>query len=206
MKQKISNKSISQAGFTVVELLAVMAIMTLLLGALVLDFAGQRGKRNIVLAKNETATNLRKVQSYMLSSKNHSTGVAVKYYVATFSSDADKNLTYTVDAVDNNYNFLPVETVKLPTYTKISAIRAVTSPGVEQSFNCVQVIFSAPFGKVYTNGAATCSSGIKDVLKDPVQRSQLSEKTTRVYFAESTETTGTSYLEIVPVTGQMATY
>ncbi len=232
MKQK-TDKFKSQAGFTLVELLAVLAIMTLIMGALVLDFASQRGKRNLVLAKNETATNLRKVQSYMLSSKNLPTGEAVKYYIATFNSGAT---SYTIDAVDNNYVFHPgIETVNLPSLVSITDIKIVPnsitrSPsgkdlapekggsdllggfigGDSSSYKCMQIIFSAPFGKMYTNGSSTCNKSISDVLKDPVQRAALSENTAQIYFSDSNGgdqgQKAESYLEVVPITGQMTTY
>ena len=226
MKQK-QDKTISQAGFTIVELLAVLAIMTLLMGALVLDFASQRGKRNIVLAKNETITNLRKVQSYTLSSKNLPTGESVKYYIATFSSGSN---SFTVDAIDSDYVFHPaVETIALPTAISIESITTIDNKdsdqgtksevagggvriGISEStksgYKCMQIIFSAPFGKIYTNGSSSCGSSVINSLRDPVQRAALSEKTARIYFNETSENVARaeSYLEVVPVTGQMTIY
>ncbi len=230
MKQK-QDKTISQAGFTIVELLAVLAIMTLLMGALVLDFASQRGKRNIVLAKNETITNLRKVQSYTLSSKNLPTGESVKYYIATFSAGAN---SFTVDAIDSDYVFHPaVETIALPSAISIENITTIDnkdsgqgtksevagggvvrdiSTGIAQDkggvYKCMQIIFSAPFGKIYTNGSSVCGDSVINSLRDPVQRAELSEKTARIYFNETSENIAKSpsYLEVVPVTGQMTIY
>lgn len=233
MKQK-NDKNLkkvnSQSGFTIVELLAVMAIMTLLLGVLVIDFASQRGTRNIVLAKNEVATGLRKVQSYMLSSKNLSSGESVKYYIATFTAGST---SYTVDAVDSNYVYHGgVETVKLPSEVKISEIRImnpstkqdtgggdeevkgggitrgglVTPAEVYTTYSCIQVIFSAPFGKMYTNGASSCDSTIKDTLRDPVQRAALSDRTAQIFFAKTSDSSGSSYLEVVPLTNQFTLY
>ncbi len=225
MKQKLKtsdlqSKKQSQLGFTLVELLAVMAIMTLILGALVIDFASQRGTRNVILAKNEIATNLRKVQSYMLSSKNLSTGESVKYYIATFTSNST---SYTIDAIDSNYVYHSnIETVKLPNQVQIFNIQTVsTSTGsggggpvrggqtgqiIATDYKCMQIIFSAPFGKMYTNGADSCSSSIKDILQDPVQRAALSEKTAKIYFAEIGSKGVTNYMEVNPVTGQLSTY
>ncbi len=232
MKQK-QDKTISQAGFTIVELLAVLAIMTLLMGALVLDFASQRGKRNIVLAKNETITNLRKVQSYTLSSKNLPTGESVKYYIATFSAGAN---SFTVDAIDSDYVFHPaVETIALPSAISIENITTIDNKDSGQGtksevvaeesvrvrdaglgalsdkgnvYKCMQIIFSAPFGKIYTNGSSVCGDSVINSLRDPVQRAALSEKTARIYFNETSENVAKSpsYLEVVPVTGQMTIY
>ena len=222
IKQK-SNKIYSQAGFTLVELLAVLAISSLLLGALVIDFAGQRGRRNLVLAKNETITNLRKVQSYMLSSRNISPGVPAKYYIATLTSGS---ASYTIQAVDNDFMYHDnIETINLPSKVNISTLaipsdngdrsgEAITIIVDEQtiqatSYNCIQIIFSAPFGKMYTHGSDICNSSIIEILKDPVQISQLNENSTYVFLSDSDEDNDYSakgnhhYLELQPITGQM---
>lgn len=231
MKQK-SNKIDSQAGFTIVELLTVLAIMALIMGALAIDFAGQRGRRNIVLAENETVTNLRKVQSYMLSSKNISPGIPAKYYIATFQEGATN---FTVQAIDKDFKYHDnIETVTLPSKTNISTLAipykdekqqylqpfgqdfseedgggkptiiVVDGEKVEaESFGCMQVIFSAPFGKMYTRGATKCYESIANILRDPVQISQLNERRTYIYFSEVSGTNTNSYLELEPITGQM---
>ena len=200
MKQKLS-KIQSQAGFTLVELLAVLAISSLLLGALVIDFAGQRGRRNIVLAKNETVTNLRKVQSYMLSSRNISSGVPAKYYIATLAAGSS---SYTIQAVDKNFVYHDnIETINLPSKVNTSMLAVLSEESDTSgesinlqigddtvkalSYNCVQVIFGAPFGKMYTHGSDRCNSSIAEILKDPVQISQLNEKSTYVFFSGSDE-------------------
>ena len=69
MKQKYS-KTKYQLGFTLIELLVVISIMGILATLMIVNFAGQRVSRSLLLAKNETVTNIRKVQSYTLSSKN----------------------------------------------------------------------------------------------------------------------------------------
>lgn len=218
--QQINSQFNSQAGFALVELLAVLAIMTIILGALVIDFAGQRGRRNIVLAGNETVTNLRKVQSKILSSKNISDGVPAKYYIAEFKPGETK---YTVQAIDNNYTFYDnLETISLPSKVSISSmeinlpegdqiIQKETTDSIEvkketESLKCLQVIFSAPFGRMYTNSANKCGSTIVDTLKDPVRFAELNQNTVKIYFSESSGTASQSYLELAPITGQMTVH
>lgn len=214
MKQK-SDKISSQAGFTLVELLVVLAIMALVSTALVIDFSRQRGPRNIVLAKNETITNLRKVQSYMLSSRNlPKDNTPVKYYIATFKvrGDDEKQAinSYTIDAVDNDYVFNSgLETISLPTSVSVSKLTIHRDAGVKgepNEYGCMQIIFSAPFGKMYVNGDEVCDSSIVDILRDPVRLAELSENTAKIYFSEPSGTVEGAYLEIVPITGQMSAH
>ena len=209
MKQK-SDKIKSQAGFTLIELLAVIAIMALISTALVIDFNRQRGPRNIVLAKNETITNLRKVQGYMLSSRNiPPNNTPAKYYIATFDAKETPN-SYTVAAVDNDYVYHPgVETISLPDSVIFSNLTINRPDGVKGdplAYKCMQIIFSAPFGKMYVNGSETCDGSIVDILKDPVSLAELSENKASIYFSELSGTVQDAYLEIVPVTGQMSAY
>jgi prepilin-type N-terminal cleavage/methylation domain-containing protein len=260
MKQKNSKQN-SQSGFTLVELLVVLAIMTLITATIVIDFTRQRGQRNLVLAKNEAITNIRKVQSYMLSSKNITpSNDPAKFYIITF--DLATPHIYKVQAVSKDYEFYDnVETINLPTAVNISQI--LTTPDVidfgpppiddseesdgmgdavldggelnEQSavgsldfagdlqedepvdiggiadedpnsHQCIQIIFSAPFGKMYTNGTSNCTSSIKDTLKDPVKVAGISEKRAQIYFTDTSGSGATVYIELDPVTGQMTAH
>lgn len=214
MKQK-ADKIKSQAGFTLIELLAVLAIMALISTALVIDFSNQRGPRNIVLAKNETITNLRKVQSYMLSSRNiPPDNTPAKYYIATFNRNLttkkEVQFSYTVDAVDNDYVYHPaIESISLPNSVTISNLTINQPVGVKGEpleYNCMQIIFSAPFGKIYINGSDVCDDSIVNILKDPVSLAELSENTANIYFSEPTGSVTDAHLEIVPITGQMSAY
>ena len=73
----------SERGFTLTELLVVLAIMGVFFGLILANYAGMRGKRDIKIAQNELTTNIRKVQSYALSSRDTSVG-PVKLYVLKF--------------------------------------------------------------------------------------------------------------------------
>jgi prepilin-type N-terminal cleavage/methylation domain-containing protein len=216
MKQK--TKQPNQAGFTLIELMVVISLMAVLMGILTLDFNSSRGERNLVLAKNETITNLRKVQGYILSSRSIDDGTPIKYYIVTFNLNA---LNYTVDAIDNNLVYhSATETIPLPSGLKIARINSIEhgigggdvlggGTADETDLACMQVIFSAPFGKMYAQGAMsgyTCDSSITAKLTDPVQAATLSQNTARIYLSQVNIPLPSPYIEIVPTTGQMTTH
>lgn len=206
MKQKQA-KFGNQKGFTVIELLVVLSIMVMLATVIIIDFNRQRGARNLVIGKNETITNLRKVQNYILTARNITTSTPAKFYIVTFQSG---NNYYTVQAVDDTYTYHDnLETITLPSGLNFSSIRVAPPDGsgddVKVSYPCLQVIYSAPFGTVYTNGALTCDSTIAALLSDPVSIAGLSQGKADLYFGiNGVESSG--YVEITPFTGQIRPY
>lgn len=200
MKQKF-NTIKAQSGFTIIELLVVIAIMGTLSAAVIVNFNQQRVSRNATIAKNETVTNIRKVQNYMLSSKNIDTGLPAKFYLLTFTKNSS---TYFIQAIDNGYVFHdpkdagaknPLETVQLPGGITIGEL----SIG-KTNYNCLQIIFSAPFGKMYTKGGLNCGSSIASTVQDPILLSQLNENETLIQLANS-GTLLNHYITLTPITG-----
>lgn len=165
-----------QNGFTLLELLAVIAIMGILASVFMVNFNAQRVPRDLNIARNETITNIRKVQSYTLSSRD-TFGMANKFYVITFMDGAS---SYIIGSIGIN------PTDKLFTY-KVQEV--VNLPGrVRQSINgpdCAQIIFAAPFGKMYTDTDLNrCEDSLSDtnniknsllkLVSNPVSLSTLS--------------------------------
>jgi prepilin-type N-terminal cleavage/methylation domain-containing protein len=169
MKQK-------QSGFTVIELMVVCAIMATIATLFVLNFNKQQKTRSVVLAQNETVTNLRKIQSYLLSSRNLPNNQPVKFYIVKFARGSNK---IQVQAVDSTYTFYSeVESIKLPGGVIVSSIDDAvsnvafaggkTQAGGDQAayggdeetvdiaqqtangYDCAQVAFAAPTGKMFT--------------------------------------------------------
>jgi prepilin-type N-terminal cleavage/methylation domain-containing protein len=150
MKSK-TNQNNRQSGFTLVEMLVVISMMMMLSAALVVDFNSQRGVRGVKIAQNETATNIRKVQGYTLSSRNlpNDAGGA-RFYLMEFNSAEGNNTIYNIGAVARNsvtrdYEYIELETVKLPSKVKIAS---VATEGTATS--CLQIIFTVPFGTMYS--------------------------------------------------------
>jgi hypothetical protein len=175
--------------------------MTLITGLLVIDFASQRAIRNVVLAKNETATNIRKVQSYMLSSRNISANLPAKYYMLTFT----KSNTYKVQAIDNAYVFHDnIEVITLPTSVTVSNLQIGST-----SYECLQIIYSAPFGNMYVYGSSTpsdCGASVISKLRDPVQLASMSQSASYVIFSGLANDPAGKYIQISPLTGQVISH
>ncbi len=164
MKEKQKHKK--QSGFTIIELIVVIAIMGLFLSAVLVNYARTRGPRSLRIAQNELATNIRKVQSYVLSSRDTSEG-PVKYYVLKF--DENNPSQYVLQAVQQDYdNFSDaVETFNLPTGITITAIDTQQPYGSSTvDSRCAQVAFSLPFNKMFLDTTCDISGESNSVIRD----------------------------------------
>jgi|GEM_PF-1329778 len=154
----------NSAGFTIMELMVVLTISAFLFTAIIVNINGQRAPRDLKIAQNELVSNIRKAQSYTLSSRNLPSGQSVQYYVIKF--DLLKKKQYTIEAIFNvgsSPQMQIVETIKLPTNVKISGIRITQrpmAPGTQNvvseedtgdSGTCALASFVAPYGKVIFN-------------------------------------------------------
>ena len=200
MKQKIRTNKL-QNGFTIIELLVVISIIVVLSTIVVIDFNRQRTQRSVVIAKNETVTNIRKVQGYMLSSRNIAPNLPAKFYIVTIGDGAT---SYRVEAIDSQYGFTvpPIETIQLPSGIRFSSVSIAppTSKESPTSYKCIQIIFSAPYGKMYARGAATCDSTIVATVQDPVLLSQLNEREVIIELGNESGELGHSIV-VTPITG-----
>lgn len=169
MKPNLKNTTLY--GFTLLELIVVIAIMGMLATLVVVSFNRQRAQRSVVLAQNETVTNLRKVQSYMLSSRNINGTVPAKYYVITLRTQASgfKPTEILVSALDDSYGMHTVETVKLPEGVSVTDIEVGDGEQKPDPYDCVQIAFSAPFGQMYTLPGG-CDDEITQTVSSPVER------------------------------------
>lgn len=156
----------NQKGFTIVELLVVLAIMGLFLTAILVNYAGTRGLRNLRIAQNELATNIRKVQSYVLSSRDTTEG-PVKYYVLKF--DLATPTQYSLQAVQQDFDdfFDPVETFSLPTGITITGIDTQQPYGSSTiASECAQIAFSLPFNKMFLDTTCDIDGDSNSVIRD----------------------------------------
>ena len=160
----------NQNGFTIIELIVVVAIMVILATVMVINISGQRANRDIKIAQNQLVSNIRKIQGYTLSSRTEAGGLAVQFYIMKF--DMSKPDQYTIQAVYNAFSspqyLKDIETVKLPINIRLAGVNTSVTPAVypvnisrtntplAQNFTttgmaCAFVAFSAPFGKVFLN-------------------------------------------------------
>lgn len=194
-----------QLGFTVIELLAVLSIMAMIATVLILDFSSQRATRNIVLAENETITNIRKVQNYMLSARDISPGVPAKFYVLTLESGAS---TYRIDAIDSDYVYHEgLELVTLPNTIAFSgmSISSGTDTAKPKNYTCLQIVFSAPIGAMYVHGGTKCgSTSLIPIVSDPINLAKLGQNLAIIGLNVIGNTNISKTLYINPSTGQIS--
>ncbi len=189
MKSKIPKNNPKTAGFTLIELLAIVAIMMVIAGTVIINFAGQKEARSLTISRNETITNLRKVQAYTLSSRTLASGSGAKFYIASFTDGASG---YEIYGIDNSYEPELVEQIDFPGDVLVDSL----STG-----GCMQVIFSAPFGTMYTS--PSCNSDLGNVLRDPIAVAQLSQGAVTITL-QTIRASGTARIfQISPLTGQI---
>ncbi len=152
MKAKNKTSGSADLGFTLIELLVVIAIMGTLVGFMIINLGQQSGARNLKIAQDLLVTDLRKIQSYTLSSRVLPNGQPAQYYLMKF--DLSKPDQYTIQGVydmenTTNGRLVDVETVHLPqqvTFDPISPT-ATANPTLTAK-NCLLLAFQAPFAKV----------------------------------------------------------
>jgi prepilin-type N-terminal cleavage/methylation domain-containing protein len=153
-------------GFTLVELLVVLAIFGALLALGLLNFAALRGPRDLKIGANQLVTNLRKIQAYALSARNiPTTGIAAKYYILKL--DTSTPTQYEVDAIDASASpqFVQgVETFTLPVTTRIASIQVEqpTGTAVNPNPTCVQIGYSLPFARTYVDTSCALFNHFQD--------------------------------------------
>lgn len=145
-------------GFTVIELMIVVTLMAVVLGLVAIDFSAQRPARDLRIAQNELVTNIRKVQSYSLFSRNVGNVKPAQYYVLKFSqSQPDRYYIQAITDVNSSPTLRAMETVFLPKRVVFSSTNPfvisrpppLTNPS--QPPACVLLAFKSPFGKAYIN-------------------------------------------------------
>lgn len=158
------NKNQLNKGFTLIELIVVVAIMVVLSAAMVINLNKQRSLRDLKIAQNQLVSNLRKIESYTLSSRALPNGQNAQYYLIKF--DLSKPNQYVIQALYNVSSspqyLVDVETINLPKNIKIATsnplvITRAKSPTTQNPSSCALVAFATPFAKTYLNDG--CAMG-----------------------------------------------
>ncbi len=161
-------------GFTLVELIVVIGVIAVLTTVFLINFSSQKGPRNLRISTAELNTNLRKIQSYTLSSRDTATGVPAAYYLMSLNTLSGANTKYTSSLIDNNSAISTTETVVLPTDVTINSISITAADGttVAGPIECVQIAFKLPFAVTYidydNNGNGTCDVNFLSDQNNPV--------------------------------------
>jgi len=155
----LKSEILNQGGFTLIELIVVISIIGMLSGFIVTGFNGQRPVRNQKIAQNEMVTNIRKVQSYTLSSRNLPNGQAAQYYILKF--DTAQPTRYHIYGMYNVKNppiqMRAVETVNLPQNIVLANPISIFTGSATTTSSCVLIAFQLPFAKEITSSACNGS-------------------------------------------------
>lgn len=142
------NHKISNFGFTLIEMMVVIGIIVTITGLFLVNFNALEGPRNLNIAQNQLTTDIRKIQSYTLSSRNVSnSGQPASYYVIKF--DMANPTSYTLGAIDKKNDYFDLQVVKLPKSIQISDLTIKEAGGKGGPVVCAETAFSLPFGRVY---------------------------------------------------------
>lgn len=161
------NQNQYEQGFTVTELLVVFLIMVLMASLAIISWNKQTPTRNLTLAQNELVTNIRKVQSYAVSTKNLEGLSSANFYVMRFEVSSSQ---YEIFGVDSNGNVSAVlETVNLPSSIVFSEINSVNQvDGSITNPTCIFLIFNVIYGKSFIGGDEKCTNSyISSLVDDP---------------------------------------
>lgn len=153
----------NNAGFTIMELLVVLLIMGTLFSFVLVNIGGKKGVRNLKLAQSQLVSDIRKIQSYTLSSRSIPGGQPTQYYLLKF--DMRYPDRYFIQAIfdkdtapGGNGKLITVETIPLPQGVKfdLSSVPWVVNrpdnppPNISlNSTECGLLAFKAPFAKTY---------------------------------------------------------
>jgi prepilin-type N-terminal cleavage/methylation domain-containing protein len=140
------------AGFTLIELMVVIAVMVILYSVLTINLTSNRSPLNLQIAADQLVTNIKEAQSYTLSSRLLPSGQSAQYYLIKFNLATSTQ--YTIQAiynVDSQPQLIDVETVNLPA----NIILAVKNPLVINSngtnmkpASCALISFATPYAQL----------------------------------------------------------
>jgi prepilin-type N-terminal cleavage/methylation domain-containing protein len=166
--KKIPN---SKLGFTLIELLVVLAVMGILTGVMIVNIAGTRGVRDLKIAQSQLVTNLRKIQSHTLSSRNISSNIPAQFYLMKFDRNSPRQ--YTIQAiydVRTAPKLADLETIKFPENITLLSVNPIEidreplglSGNDQKPASCALVAFKAPFAKVIMNDGCSFANFVND--------------------------------------------
>jgi len=147
-KQKFS---LSKSGFSLVELMIVVAITAVLSGLFLANLKQGEITRSLKLASDTTQSGLRLMQNNTLSGLAHPSGQPLRDYGMTVGSSGTSYVTFTEarNAGGNAINYQALETITLPSRTSFSNI-AIAGTSVAS----LSLRFMPPFGEIRMTGGS----------------------------------------------------
>jgi len=159
-------KDLKQNGFTLIELLVVIFIMVTLTSVFLVNFGSQSGPRSLTVAKNNLVSNLRRMQSHAISSKDSTATAASKYYSLTLSSVVGAYNSYGLKTYDSSNAVTNLSTEQLIAPVIVKQISVTKSDSTVLNPTNIEIFYSVPFARMLltTSGGGASNEKIRDAV------------------------------------------
>ena len=143
------SKKINQ-GFTLIELLVAMAILITLTSIFLANFQNSRASQNVMVATASLTSDLHKLQSFSLSSKDITLGNPSSQYYVTFGN---ANVSYSLIGTNNGNPGVDttLNTITLPNGISIGGIQITRVDGTIATPINVTLAFKVPYARMIFN-------------------------------------------------------
>jgi len=202
----------TQKGFTVIELIVVLVVITTLFSIVVLNFNASKSSRNLNIAANELVENLRNLQTASLTGRNLATaGGAPAFYVLRLKSNyrdsyvfskydkTNVQLDYGTTTLANGIQFKAIGQNAVTVTDKMATGTCTTTCNRD----CIDIAFELPFGSIYADE----SCNIFNTVTHPNQlqsRATYSNRIVELNLIDVKDSTKTIKVVVNGVTGRIS--
>ena len=135
-------------GFTLIELIIVMAIMGIMFAVAVPQYSKVRDSRALSFGEEQVVNDIRMVQNYAYSILKNDGSFPVGGYGINFLNNSNEYIIFADKDGDMEYDGAPeiFEKIKLSQDVKIISLKVNS---VEEVDGVVDLVFTPPYGKVF---------------------------------------------------------
>ena len=135
-------------GFTLVELIVVMAIMGIIFAVTVPQYSKIRDSKALSLGEEQIVNDIRMVQNYAYSILKNDGSFPVGGYGINFLKDSNEYIVFADKDGDMEYDSASetFEKMELPRDVKIISLKVNST---EDADGIVDLVFTPPYGKVF---------------------------------------------------------
>ena len=135
-------------GFTLIELIIVMAIMGIMFAVTVPQYSKYRDSKALSLGEEQVVNDIRMVQNYAYSILKNDGSFPVGGYGINFSKNSNEYIIFADGDGNMEYNGASeiFEKVELPRDVKIISLKVNSTEEVD---GAVDLVFTPPYGKVF---------------------------------------------------------
>jgi|GEM_PF-6437941 len=161
---KVDFQKNKQSGFSLIELLTAISIIVILTSLFLANYRAQGSKAAVNAATSNLISDLHKVQSFALSSRDVASGNPASRYSITFSNGA---ISYDLVGYNSAIPAVPttISTTRLGPLVSVSSVQITRVDGSVVSPNSVNAGFKIPFGKVVLNFTGSVIDEVNDLAR-----------------------------------------